>query len=107
MNVKVLSIKPSRNSENFQVTAYIIGTERHEFTMTVETDTIAGEKINLIKGDKNFCHIFRFNQNVAIALYELVSKVNRGQSVELPAEIGNFAALEIERLSFEKAALAQ
>lgn len=104
MNVKVLSIE-RRDSEKFQATA-CIGTEQHEFTMTVETDTIAGEKINLIKGDKHFCHIFRFNQNIAVALYELVSKVNRGQSVKLPAEIGNFTALEIERLSFEKAAVS-
>lgn len=105
MNVKVLSIE-RRDSENFQVTA-CIGTERHQFTMTVETDTIAGQKINLIKADKHFCQIFKFNQDVAIALYELISKFNRGQSVELPAEIGNLATQEIERLSFEKAVVVK
>lgn len=100
MNVKVLSIQPSNNLENrFHLTASI-GTERHQFTMTAETDTIAGEEIKLIKGDKHFCQTFKFNQDLAISLYELVSKVNRGEPVELPAEIENFTYREVERLSF-------
>ncbi len=105
MNVKVLSIEPSSDLKNFQVTAFI-GTEPHQFTMTVETDTIAGEKFQIVKGDKHFCQIFRFNQNAAIALYKLVSKVNQGQGIELPVELEN-ASQEIERISFEKAVILQ
>ena len=105
MNVTVFSIQPSStNSENFHVAASI-GTEQHQFTMTVETNTIAGEKIPVIKGDKHFCQMFRFNQDVAIALYKLVSKVNQGQSVELPLQLENAASQESTRQNFEKAAV--
>jgi hypothetical protein len=106
MNIKIFSIQPSStNSENFHVAASI-GTEQHQFTMTVETNTIAGEKIPVIKGDKHFCEIFRYSQNVAIALYKLVSKVNQGQSVELPLQLENVAPQEIERKNFEKATVS-
>ena len=106
MNVTVFSIQPSStNSEKIHVAASI-GTKQHQFTMTVETNTIAGAKIPVIKGDKHFCETFRFNQNVAIALYKLVSKVNQGQSLELPLQLENFASQEVERSNLPKATVA-
>jgi len=77
-----------------------IGADWYEFLMTVVTDTIAGEKIKIIKGDKSFCQTFRFNQELAVKLYKMVSEFNQGQIIKLPTEIGIFVNSNIERVSF-------
>ncbi|MDY7007581.1 MAG: hypothetical protein SWX82_27520 [Cyanobacteriota bacterium] len=71
MNVKVISIKPTNESNKFLLEIHLeihIGKDWHQFMMTAVTDTIAGEKIQVIKGDKYFCHTFRFNQELAVKL---------------------------------------
>ncbi|NEP83036.1 MAG: hypothetical protein F6K39_35795 [Okeania sp. SIO3B3] len=99
MNVKVISIKPTNESKKFLL-EMLIGKDSHQFLMTAVTDTIAGEKIQVIKGDKSFGQTFRFNQELAVKLYKMVSEFNRGQFVKLPVEIGDFSKNEIERVSF-------
>ena len=99
MNVKVISIKPTNQSNKCLLEMHI-GTDWHQFMMTAVADTIAGEKIQVIKGDKSFCDTFRFNQELGVKLYKMVSEFNRGKPVELPTEIGDFSEDEIERVSF-------
>lgn len=99
MNAKVISIKPTNQSNKFLLEMHI-GTDWHQFLMAAVADTIAGEKIQVIKGDKSFCQTFQFNQELAVKLYKMVSEFNRGQFVKLPAEIGDFSESEIERVSF-------
>ncbi|MBO1346858.1 MAG: hypothetical protein EBE86_005415 [Hormoscilla sp. GUM202] len=102
MKVKVISIELAPELGKFNVLGSI-GSECHQWTMTVETETIADRQIQVIKGDKHFCNTFRFNQKIAIELYHILSKFNKGQPVELPVEIGEFSQVEVERVSFQKA----
>jgi hypothetical protein len=94
MNVKVLSINPAKEIRTFDVVV-LIGVEQHQFTMTVETDIIAHQEIQVTNGDEHFLKTFKFNQRVALGISKLVSKVYNGQAVELPADIGEFYPKEI------------
>lgn len=98
MNVTVLSLESAAEIGKFKVIV-LIGTEQYQFTMTREENLIDGTKIPLIKGDKNFGHIFRYNQEVAVNLYKLVSQFIHNQKIEFPAQIGYFSKREIERVS--------
>ena len=95
MKTKLISIKTEPNNSNFHALV-LIGDEQYRFTFAVENSTVAGRQIQGIRGDKNFLNTFRFNQNLGVAIYQLVSQFNEGKTLELPVEIGDFYSEELE-----------
>ncbi len=65
----------------------------------VETATIADHQIQGIRGDEYFLNLFRFNQNLGVEIYKLVSQMRERNSLSLPVEIGDFYAEELELAS--------
>ena len=98
MKTQVISIEPAVTNLSFNVIVSI-GNDRHQFTLRVETNTVANQKIQGIRGDEHFLSVFRFNQNLGVEIYKLVSKAYEGQTLALPAEIGDFYTKEVELAS--------
>lgn len=98
MKTQVISIKPASKNLGFNVVV-LIGTERHEFTLNVETYTIANCQIQGIRGYEYFLKLFRFNQNLGVEIYQLVSQMREGNSLRFPVEIGDFYVEEMELAS--------
>lgn len=98
MKTQVISIEPTSKNLGFNVVV-LIGTKQHEFTLNVETATIADRQIQGIRGDEYFLHLFRFNQNLGVEIYKLVSQMREGISLKFPVEIGDFYAEELELAS--------
>ncbi len=97
MKTRVISIKTEPKNSNLSVVV-LIGNEQYRFTFAVENSTVACRQIQGIRGDKNFLNTFRFNQNLGVEIYQLVSQFQEGKNLELPVEIGDFY-LEEARLA--------
>jgi len=87
MNVQLLSIKPTQNWGKFNIRVKI-GTDLHQFTMTVKITPIADYPIQVTQGDDSFLNVFKFNPIVALKISKLVTKFYNHQAVELPANVG-------------------
>ena len=98
MKTQVISIEPTSINLGFNVVV-LIGTKQHEFTLNVETATVADRQIQGIRGDEYFLNLFRFNQNLGVKIYQLVSQMREGNSLSFPVEIGEFYAEELELAS--------
>lgn len=98
MKTQVISIEPTSTNLSFNVVV-LIGTKQHKFTLNVETATVADRQIQGIRGDEYFLNLFRFNQNLGVKIYQLVSQMNEGNSLSFPLEIGDFYAEELELAS--------
>lgn len=91
MNTKVISIESGEKLAPHQLHVTIItGNERHKFTFTVETSIVGDRQIEGVRGDEHFLSVFRFNQNLGVEIYKLVSNIYNGQMVEFPVDIGDF-----------------
>lgn len=101
MNVKLLSIESAKELGKFNLSVQL-GTEENQFTMMVESDTIAGESFEVIKGDEEFHCLFKFNQEIAVKLYKLLAKFKDGEALELPVDLGNFSRQEVTRVPFDE-----
>ncbi|MFB2920042.1 hypothetical protein [Aerosakkonema funiforme] len=101
MNVRVMLIEPSTNPKAFNVVV-LIGKSDYTFTITVETDKIAEQEIQITNGDDFFCQTFQFNQIVGVEICKLVSKIYNHQVVKLPVDVGEFYSEELESASLEK-----
>ncbi|MEG4342191.1 hypothetical protein QUB70_02715 [Microcoleus sp. A003_D6] len=101
MNIKVLSIEPASELGTFN-TIVLLDREQHQFTMTAETAKVSGQTIPLIKGDRHFCKIFRWNPVASVKLYKLVSQFKRGESLEFPINLGDFELREIAQFPLNK-----
>lgn len=95
MNVKVLAIEPAKELRTFYVTV-LIGEDKHQFTMTVQLDTIANQEIQIINSDQQFLKTFKFNQVLAADISKLVFRVYNNQAVKLPADMGELYSGEIK-----------
>ncbi|MUG99723.1 hypothetical protein F7734_48560 [Scytonema sp. UIC 10036] len=91
MNVKVLSIEPTQEFKTFYVTV-VIGEDICQFTMTVETDTIANQNIQILNSDENFLKTFQFNQKLAADISNLVFLVYNHQPIKLPVDMGELSS---------------
>ncbi|MFB2918404.1 hypothetical protein [Aerosakkonema funiforme] len=98
MKTQVISIEPTSINLGFNVVV-LIGTKQHEFTLNVETATVADRQIQGIRGDEYFLNLFRFNQNLGVKIYQLVSESREGNSLSFPLEIGEFYTEELELAS--------
>ena len=93
MKTRVISIKTEPKNSNLSAVV-LIGDEQYRFTFAVENSTVASRQIQGIRGDKNFLNTFRFNQNLGVEIYQLVSQFQEGKNLELPIEIGDFYSEE-------------
>lgn len=89
MNIKVLSIKRTTESGTFEV-AVLIGSELHQFQMSVELDRIANREIQTIASDEKYRETFRCNFQADQEISKLVSKFYNCDAIELPAYVGEF-----------------
>ncbi|NEQ65995.1 MAG: hypothetical protein F6K21_10930 [Symploca sp. SIO2D2] len=93
MNVKVLSIKRSREPNSHEV-LLSIGDDRQIFKFTTEVNQVGGRPLQTTQGEQGFSDWFRFNQRVAMNVNKLVVKFYNQEAVELPADVGNFVTPE-------------
>lgn len=85
MNVKLISIKKTANPRLYNIEVLIEGLQQ-QFTITVESFTVANREIQVTNGDDNFSEMFKFNQIIASDICQLVAKFHNHQPVELPIE---------------------
>jgi hypothetical protein len=98
MKAKILSIESDKKEKQFQVIV-LIGNKKHQFTLTVEIFTVANHTIESVRGNYNFLEVFRFTQNLAVEIYNIVLKVYHNQQIDLPIELGNFCVEEFNLVS--------
>jgi len=101
MNVDILSIKPDSETGKFNVILFI-GQEQHNFTVTIETVTVADRDLDVINGDLSFSNLFKFSQDLECKVCKLVEQVHKKDSVELPVFIGEFYPAEVVLASLHK-----
>jgi hypothetical protein len=89
MNTRVIAIKPLAISNSYDASVSI-GENCYSFLFEVESDTIAELPVELIKRDDHFVSMFSFNHNLAEHITALVFKVHKGESVDFPADVGEF-----------------
>ncbi len=88
MNLQVLKILPIKHSDTFQV--LITGLTPQKFTMTVETDYINNQPLQIIQGDDHFHTFFECHRELAQKVYELVYKVHNQEELNFPINLGDF-----------------
>jgi hypothetical protein len=88
MNLQVLKILPLQQNNTFQVV--IIGLTQHQFTMTVETDYINNQPLQIIQGDDHFHTFFQWHRELAEKVYELVYQVYNQEELDFPISLGEF-----------------
>ena len=91
MNLQVLNISPIKHSHTFQVV--IIGLTQQKFTMTVETDYINNQPLQIIQGDDHFHTFFQWHRELAEKVYALVHQVSNQQKLDFPISLGEFSEL--------------
>lgn len=98
MKTKLISLEVDKINHRFTVEV-LIGDKKETFTGSIETARIADRAIEGVKGDREFLEFFRWNQNLAVAIYQTILQAYRGENLELPREIGNFIPREESLLS--------
>jgi len=94
MKVQVLSIEPTKEPSLHEV-LLSIGENQQVFMFATEVNQIGEHKIQTTHGDETFSEVFRFNQRVAMNITNLVAKFYNKETVELPADMGNFVTPEV------------
>lgn len=93
MKVQVLSIEPTKESSLHEV-LLSIGENQQVFMFATEVNQIGEQEMQTTHGDETFAEVFRFNQRVAMNITNLVVKFYNKETVELPADVGNFVTPE-------------
>jgi hypothetical protein len=89
MNLQVKKICPFLNKNTFQVMVEM-GQTQHQFTMTVETDNLFNQPLQIIQGDDKFHSLFQWNRELAQRIYELVYQVYNQEELNFPISLGKF-----------------
>lgn len=100
MKTQVLSIQPIAHTDSLRV-LMSIGSSEHSFTFTRKEELIGQTKIFVIEEDRNFAEVFQFNQQIAGSVMSLVRQFYKGDSVQLPLDVGDFGTME-EALALQK-----
>jgi hypothetical protein len=93
MKVKVLSIKPAAEPNCHEV-CLTIGENQQIFRFATKVNQVGERQIQTTQGDREFRSLFRFNQRVAMNVSQLVVKFCHKETVEFPADVGNFVTSE-------------
>ncbi|MGA9381529.1 MAG: hypothetical protein WBV73_22445 [Phormidium sp.] len=93
MKVQVLSIEQTKEP-NLHEVSLLIGENQQIFLFTTEVNQFGEHKIQTTHGDETFSEVFRFNQRVAMNITNLVVKFYNKETVQLPADVGNFVTPE-------------
>jgi formyltetrahydrofolate synthetase len=98
MKLQVLKILPILNNNTFQVVIEI-GTKQHQFTMTVETDNLCNQVLQIIQGDDKFRTFFQWHRELAEKIYELVATIYNQEPLDFPVSLGEFDIEQPQNLS--------
>ncbi len=93
MKTIVLAIEPISDSDSLKIWLSI-GSEQHSATFSRKFDDFGGHQLQIITYNKEFGETFKFNQQIIGEVMNLVKQVYRGETVELPAEVGDFGPPE-------------
>lgn len=95
MRVIVQSIEPcSTGSENSFNVFTLLDHLKCRFILTVEIDQIGDKKLQRVTADQVFGNLFKYDIDIRSHIYQLVSAVYNGESIDLPCDVGE---LEIDR----------
>lgn len=100
MNLQVLKILPTRQNNTFQIVVEMEQTQ-HQFTMTVETDHINNQPLQIIQGDDKFHSLFQWHRELAQKIYELVAQVYNQYAPNFPVSLGEFDSVQEPALNRE------
>ncbi|MEA5536820.1 hypothetical protein [Crocosphaera sp. XPORK-15E] len=64
-----------------------MGQTQHQFTMTVETDNLCNQPLQIIQGDDKFHSLFQWNRELAQKIYELVAQVYNQHPLNFPISL--------------------
>ncbi|WP_013334794.1 hypothetical protein [Gloeothece verrucosa] len=92
MKIKLLKIQTTNIPQVFKIEIKA-GNQSLTFDVTVEVDTVAGQTILITHGSQEFCDFFRFNQDLASQICQLVCSFYNSIPINLPTDIGEFSAL--------------
>lgn len=97
MKLRLLNILPNPHNNTCQV---IVEAERvkYQFTMTVETDYINNQPLQIIQGDDKFHSLFQWQRELAQKVYELVAQVYNQKTLDFPIILGEFAPSQSQKL---------
>jgi len=84
--IKLISIDKTSNPRLYKIIVLIEGLP-HQFMITVESVTVANQKIQVTNGDDNFSQIFKFNQIIASNICKIVNKFHNHENINLPIKI--------------------
>ncbi len=96
MNLQVLKISRKQNN-NFQVVVEM-GQTQHQFIMTVETDRINNQPLQIIQGDDKFHSLFLWHRELAQKIYELVHQVYHQEHLDFPIILDEFDTSQSQKL---------
>lgn len=96
MNLRVLKILPNSQNNTYQV---IVEIERvqHQFMMTVETERLDNQLIQIIQGDDKFHALFQWHRELAQKVYELVAQVYNQEHLDFPIILGKFDTAQSQK----------
>jgi hypothetical protein len=97
VNLRVLNILPNPQNNTCQVMVEIERVQ-HQFTMTVETDHLGNQPIQIIQGDDKFHALFQWHRELAQKVYELVAQVYNQKHLDFPMILGNFDTSQSQKL---------
>ena len=100
MKTQIKTIEPISNSDSLNV-VLLMDQKQHSFTFSRQFDQIGNKELQIITYDREFGETFKFNQHISGEVMNLVKRVYRGESVELPKEVGEFGT-ETEALASQK-----
>lgn len=81
--------------------AMSLGNQRYTFLFGMERDPIEPQFINLLE-DREFSRLFKFNAPIVGQVFRLISRVNNGETVAFPVNVGEFYTREQALQQLEK-----
>lgn len=93
MNVQVLKIEPGSDTNSWTVWL-ALPNQQLSFRFVCETVPVGRDQGWVLTAEPYFYQTFQFNQHVTHQVNQLVQQVIRGDSIELPVEVGEFYSPE-------------
>lgn len=88
MRAKILSITPRSQHQPFYDVVLTVGDETVQGRFNSQPDYIGELDVWLLSPDKDLVDRFRRHQDVMSTMTQLVSRINLGEKVTLPAVVG-------------------
>lgn len=100
MKTQVLNIQSIPDNDSLKVWM-LIGDKQHQFTFSRRVDQIANRQLQVISYESDFGETFKFNQHIVGEVMNLVRQFYKGDTIELPQEVGDLGTPE-QALALQK-----